>query len=297
LGFAAVASLPVSLSGQGQGQGQAPAPPQAGQANTASSEAQRVSPPPSLARPWPPAKTADGQPNVEGAWRPVSGGTHSLDPALSSAQEFDQRITGVVKRNPSFIVDPSDGHIPYQPWAAALRKNLEANYENPTRPEHVDTQTRCLVPGIPRLYYFPTFRIIQTSGTVTFVWDEYHTYRVIPLDNRPHVAPGVKLWMGDGRGHWEGTTLVVDTTNLNAKSRLDVIGDFYSDNAHIVERFIFVDANTMNYEATITDPTVFTRPWTLRIPERRMPDGEFWEFACHEGNLDPGVVDEQIQKK
>ena len=109
------------------------------------------------ARPWPPAKLSDGQPNVEGAWRPVSGGTHSLDPPLSSAQEFEQRSTGVVKRNPTIVVDPPDGHIPYQPWAAALRKNLEASYENPTRPEHVDTQTRCLVPSIPRLYYFPTF--------------------------------------------------------------------------------------------------------------------------------------------
>jgi hypothetical protein len=77
------------------------------------------------ARPWPPAKTTDGQPNVEGAWRPVSGGTHSLDPALSSAQEFEQRTTGVVKRNPSFVVDPADGHIPYQPRAKALQQNLE----------------------------------------------------------------------------------------------------------------------------------------------------------------------------
>jgi hypothetical protein len=282
LGFTSVAlaTLPVSLSGQGQGR-----PPAARPLDQARD------------KPWPPAKTSDGQPNVEGTWRPVSGGTHSLDPALSSAQEFDQRITGVIKRNPSFVVDPPDGHIPYQPWAAALRKNLEASYENPTRPEHVDTQTRCLVPGIPRLYYFPTFRIIQPPGTVVFVWDEYHTYRVIPLDNRPHPAPNVKLWMGDGRGHWEGNTLVVDTTNLNAKSRLDVVGDFYSENAHIVERFVFVDANTLNYEATITDPTLFTRPWTLRIPERRLADDEFWEFACHEGNLDPGVVDERIQKK
>ena len=78
--------------------------------------------------------------------------------------------------------------------------------------------------------------------------------------------------MGDGRGHWEGNTLVVDTTNLNAKSRLDVVGDFYSPNAHIVERFIFNDATTMTYEATITDPTVFTRPWTLRVQQRRMAD-------------------------
>jgi hypothetical protein len=236
------------------------------------------------------AQRPDGQPNVEGTWRPVSGGTHSLDPALSSAQEFEQRTTGVIKRNPSFIVDPPDGHIPYQPWAKALQKSLEASYETPTRPEQVDTQSRCLVPGIPRLYYFPTFRIIQTPRTVVFVWDEYHTYRVIPLDARPHVAPNVKLWMGDSRGHWEGKTLIVDTTNLNAKSRLDVIGDFYSENAHITERFIFVDDKTMNYEATITDPTVFTRPWTLRIPQRRMPDDEFWEFACHEGNQDSDIL-------
>ena len=241
------------------------------------------------ARPWPPALTPDGQPDVQGTWRPVSGGTHSIDPALSSAAEFEQRQTGVIKRNPSLIVDPADGHIPYQPWASALQKGLAAAYENPTRPEHVDTQTRCLVPGIPRLYYFPTFRILQTPGTVVFVWDEYHTYRVIPLDGRPHVGPNLKLWMGDGRGRWEGTTLVVDTTNLNAKPRLDVIGDFFSDNARIVERFIFADAGTMTYEATITDSTVFTRPWTLRVAQRRMPDDEFWEFACHEGNHDADV--------
>src|SRR5438046_9731890 len=73
-------------------------------------------------RPWPPALTPDGQPDVQGTWRPVSGGTHSLDPALSSAAEFEQRVTGVIRRNPSFIVDPPDGHIPYQPWAAALQK-------------------------------------------------------------------------------------------------------------------------------------------------------------------------------
>src|SRR5215472_8785835 len=113
------------------------------------------------ARQWPPTLTRDGQPDVQGTWRPVGAGTHSLDPALSSAAEFEQRRTGVITRNPSMIVDPPDGHIPYQPWASALQKSLAATYENPTRPEHVDTQTRCLVPGVPRLYYFPTFRILQ----------------------------------------------------------------------------------------------------------------------------------------
>ena len=259
----ALASLSVSVSGQG-------APPQ----------------PPASPRPWPPAMTPDGQPDVQGSWRPVLGGTHSLDPAKSGAADFEERITGVVKINPSRIVDPPDGHIPYQPWAAKLQKELEAVYENPTKPEHIDSQTRCLVPGVPRLFYFPTFRILQPAGSVVFVWDEYHAYRVVPLDGRPRVGANVKLWMGDARGRWEGNTLVVDTTNIKAKSRLDVVGDFFSDKARIVERFIFVDANTMNYEATITDPTVFTRPWTMRVVQRRMADEEFLEWACHEGERD-----------
>ena len=90
--------------------------------------------------------------------------------------------------------------------------------------------------------------------------------------------------MGDSRGHWEGSTLVIDVANLNAKFRLSVVGDFFSDNAHLVERLTFVDANTMNYDVTIDDPAVFTRPWTMRVVERRVPDGEMEEYACHEGD-------------
>jgi hypothetical protein len=92
--------------------------------------------------------------------------------------------------------------------------------------------------------------------------------------------------MGDARGHWEGNTLVVDTTNVRG-ARLTYIGDFYSENAHVTERITFVDADTMNYEATVDDPTVFTRPWTMRIVEKRRPDDEVWESACWEGNTNP----------
>jgi len=231
------------------------------------------------------ARRPDGQPDMQGTWRPILGGTHSLDPAKSGASDFQERITGVVKINPSRVVDPPDGHIPYQPWAAELRRKLEAEYENPTRPEHIDSQTRCIV-DVPRLYYFPTFRILQPPGQVVFVWDEYHAFRVVPLDGRPRLGANIKLWMGDARGRWEGNTLVVETTNLKAKSRLDVVGDFFTDNARIVERFIFVDPKSLTYEATITDEKVFTRPWTLRVEHRRMPDEEFWEWACHEGERD-----------
>ncbi len=109
---------------------------------------------------------------------------------------------------------------------------------------------------------------------------------MIPLDGRPHVGPHTKLWMGDSRGHWDGTTLVVDVTNQNAKGRLDMVGNFSSDNVHVVERFEFVDANTFHYRATIEDPSVYSRPWTIAstfVRGKRGQGQEYWEDACHEG--------------
>jgi len=235
------------------------------------------------AKPWPPARLPDGQPDVQGFWNAVITGTHSLTNPMAGGVEFNARITGVPVRNPSRIVDPPDGLVPYQPWAAARQAQQASDWEHPTRIEHVDSQNRCLLGGVPRPFYNTTFHILQPEGSVVIVWDDYHSYRVIPLDGRPHVGPNLKLWMGDSRGHWEGNTLVVDVTNLNAKFRLSIVGDFFSDKAHVVERLTFQDANAMTYEATIDDPTVFTRPWTLRVGEKRVPDAEMWEFACHEG--------------
>jgi hypothetical protein len=118
---------------------------------------------------------------------------------------------------------------------------------------------------------------------------------VIPLDGRPHVSPRIKLWSGDGRGRWEGNTLVVETTNLNAKSRLDVVGNFFTDEAQLTERFIFIDGATMHYEVTITDPATFTQPWTMRVVQRRLPEQEFWEYACHEGERDADSTARQFE--
>jgi hypothetical protein len=244
---------------------------------------------PATSKPWPPQRLSDGQPDVQGIWAAVNGGSTSLTNPISGGEDFDRRITGENIRRPSRVIDPPDGLLPYQPWAAARQKRQEMDYEHPTRPEHIDTQHRCLISGIPRLYSIvPAFRIIQIPGSVVFIWDEYHAYRVIPLDGRPHVASNVKLWMGDARGHWEGNTLVVDTTNMRG-ARLTYIGDFYSANAHVTERMTFVDADNMTYQATVDDPTVFTRPWTFRIGQKRRPDDESWESACWEGNPDPDV--------
>jgi hypothetical protein len=238
-------------------------------------------------RPWPPERLPDGQPDVQGLWSAVNAGSTSLTNPVSGGADFERRVTGVDVKVPSRIIDPADGQLPYQPWAAARVKQQGDDYRVPSKPEHIDPQHRCLISGVPRLYTIvPSFKIIQPPGAVVFIWDEYHAYRVIPLDGRPHVASNVKLWMGDGRGRWEGNTLVVDTTNVRG-ARLTYMGDFYSENAHIAERLTFVDAGTMNYEATVDDPDVFTRPWTMRVVEKRRPDDEMWESACYEGNVTP----------
>lgn len=233
--------------------------------------------------PAPLGRLADGQPDVQGIWSAVLSGSVSLTNPISQAQDFEKQNV----RLPSRIIDPPDGLVPYQPWAAARRNQQALDYDNPTKPEHIDTQHRCLLSGVPRMYTIvPSYKIVQTPGLIMFIWSEYHAYRVIPLDGRPHVASNVKLWMGDGRGRWEGNTLVVDTTNI-VGARLTFTGDFFSDNAHIVERFTFPSADRMIYEATVTDPTVFTRPWTMRAEQKRMPNEEVWEAACYEGAVNP----------
>ncbi len=241
------------------------------------------------AKPWTPARLSDGQPDVQGIWSAVNPGSTSLINPISVNADFDQRAKGVETRLPSRIIDPPDGQLPYQPWAAALQKKQGAAYNHPTKPEHIDPQHRCLMSGVPRLYTVaPAFKIIQAPGSIVFIWDEYHAYRVVPLDGRSHVGSNVKLWMGDGRGRWEGQTLTIETTNVKG-ARLTYIGDFYSEKARIVEKLTPVDANTLNYEATIDDPSVFTRPWTMRVTHRRRPDDEMWETACHEGNVPPDI--------
>jgi hypothetical protein len=122
-----------------------------------------------------------------------------------------------------------------------------------------------------------------------------HVHRSIPIDGGAHPAPSAKFWMGNPRGRWEGDTLVVDVTNLNGKMWLDSVGNFYSENARVIERFRLADVNTMDYEVTIEDPTVFSQPVTLSYRLRRAGVGpagaapdpyaiESWEHACHEGN-------------
>jgi hypothetical protein len=106
-----------------------------------------------------------------------------------------------------------------------------------------------------------------------------HDARIISVDGRPHIDKDIRQWMGDSRGRWEGSTLVVDTTNFTDKTNFSGSGA----NLHLVERFTRLDANTLLYEFTVDDPTTFTRPWTAAVPMTRAP-GPIYEYACHEGN-------------
>ncbi len=242
---------------------------------------------------WTPAKLADGQPDVQGFWEPDKQGTYSLtDPSNGGEGEVirfrELSDAGKpVPKWPSRIIDPPDGQIPYQPWARERQRYIEANILNPTEQQFVDPMARCFPDGPVRNPLWTGFQIQQFPGYVVITFDQNHTYRVIPLDGRPHVPANIKLWMADSRGHWEGKTLVIDVANSNSKSRFDNIGDFASDSVHVTERLTFVDPNTISYEWRIEDPGVFTRPWTVWAKFNRAhkneSDWEQWEQACHEG--------------
>jgi hypothetical protein len=131
------------------------------------------------------------------------------------------------------------------------------------------------------------FQVVQTPQYVIVMWEFNHAYRIIPLDNRPRLPSTVKLAMGDSRGRWEGDTLVVETTNMNDWDWFDYTGTFHSDAISLTERLTVVDAKTMRYRVTVTDPRVFTRPWTyaLEFTRTRTPADryELLEHACVEG--------------
>jgi len=239
---------------------------------------------------WTPSRTADGQPDIQGFW--VNQGrrlaTYNIQ-AMEGASDTHTLISGVQSDAHSLIVDPPDGKIPYLPWAQAKRQDIFDNHNNPTKWEHVDPHTLCWLSGIPRMFYQGTIQIVQVRGYVVMLQEFNHAYRIIHLDERPHLPANMKLWMGDSRGRWEGNTLHTDVSNKNDKTRFDIVGDFHSDAVRIRERFTAVDADTIRYEATFDDPTVYTRPFTMRVNlgravrEEAAKTFELIEEACREG--------------
>jgi len=214
------------------------------------------------AKAFTPPRTPDGQPNLQGIYETPMGG------ALAG--------------NNSIVVDPPGGVIPYQPWAKAQKaENVE---------HYIDPYTHCLPITAPRIMLSPRTRQIQQyPGYVTIINESGgHPFRVVYLDGRPHLPPDMKLWRGDSRGRWDGNTLVIDTTNFSGLHWFGAGGDFFSDALKLTERLTPVDADTLDYTATIDDPKVSTRPWTVAFAlERNMDKGYEWmEEGCFESDRD-----------
>jgi hypothetical protein len=188
-------------------------------------------------------------------------------------------------RSTSLVVDPPDGRIPYTPegkkrWDAVPKVGAPMRAD---APEDRTLAERCITTDgllLPNPFYNNYFEIVQSPGHVAIVTEMMHETRLVPLDPRPHVGSGVRMWSGDSRGWWEGETLVVETRNFNDKKL------FQGATAHLhtVERFTRLDADTIEYRLTVTDPATFTRPWTL-VNSLHRGEGGMYEVACHEGNI------------
>jgi hypothetical protein len=277
---------------------------------------------PTHASTWKTPRTPWGDPDLQGTWnngtitpleRPREAGEKELlskeeedelnqqsdtrasaenrpkDPAADVELAYDQFWwdRGKSIGRTSLIIDPKDGRLPpltaqgqkLQDDRAAARRTHGAFDSWIDRP----LQERCIMyHGVPPLPsgYNNTYQIFQTPGLVAILDENIHHVRLIPLDGRPHIPQAIRHWNGDSRGRWEGDTLVVETTNFNDKTRLRYGG---SSNTHAVERFRRVSDELIDYQFTITDPTVYTRPFTVSIPMPKRND-RIYEYACHEGN-------------
>jgi hypothetical protein len=229
-----------------------------------------------------PRRLPDGHPNMQGVWRAAS---------ISAAFDFQAHEADYqIPAGPSVIVDPPDGKLPYLPEAAKrAKRNWDERDRDPVGYCHPHGVPRQLVPPFP-------LEIVQDGNYFAILSETEHSVRVIPLDGRPH-RKNYWAWMGDSRGRWDGDTLVVDVTGLNGKTWLDQAGNFVDENEHVVERFTMTGPDTINYEATVTDPTVYSRPWTIRIPLARQPKNtELIEYDCVEGERDV-VHHQNLQKQ
>ena len=236
-------------------------------------QAQRGAPPRPPAAPASPAKpgysgprTPDRKPDLNGIWQVMNTAHWNVE--AHSASEGIPAGFSVVE----------GGSIPYQP--AALAKRNE-NFKNRLM---ADPIRKCYMPGVPRATYMPfPFEITQTPKHIGIAYEFAHATRTIFLDGTPHMED-LDFWMGDGRGRWEGDTLVIDTVSLGDQTWFDQAGNFHSDALKVNERLTPTDVNHIDYEVTIEDPKVFTRPWKMHmIVYRRMEkDLELLDYECAE---------------
>jgi len=216
-----------------------------------------------------------------------------------SAGWFDP---GKGSRQASLVVDPPEGRIPAltsetQKREAERLARYKQKKDAPDTWQDLTTWDRCIslgaVGSMLPFYYNNGIEIVQAPGYVVIRNEMIHEARVVPLDGRPHAGAGVRMWMGDSRGHWEGKTLVVETTNFNARVGVGPGDGGFGDAAprptehlRVTERFTRADEHTVDYQVTIEDPNTWTKPWAMAYPLRQEPTyTSISEYACHEGNI------------
>lgn len=205
----------------------------------------------------------DGRPNLEGIWQVRNRASYDLEDHVARYGMPAGRA----------VVE--GGVIPYQPWAAKRK------LENLARRAKRDPLAQCYLPGVPRIMYMEwPFQIFQTTDHIAMTFEWTQVYRLIYTNGSRHID-GIEFWMGDSRGRWEGDTLVVEVTNHNDRTWFDMVGNFHSEALKVTERYTLMDADTLQYEATIEDPKVFTRPWKISMPLHRHKDMDrLLEYQC-----------------
>jgi hypothetical protein len=285
-----------------------------------------------LDKTWTQTRTPDGAPDLQGVWtnrtitsfeRPVELGDKAFwteaeaaeiekraaesqvdrpprpgDPGTYNQAWSDTGTKVLSTRQTSLVVDPPNGRIALTPWAEGKRDYALAHVDDSY--EYMTTWDRCITRGVPGgmfpAGYNNAYRIVQSPGVVAISSEMIHEIRIIPLDGRPHLPSDVRQWTGDSVGHWEGNTLVVDTTNYNDKGMIAtsaatgrIRGVPQSEALHVVERFTRSTRDTISYEVTIEDSKAYARSWKVAMPLSLEPDYTMYEYACHEGNQ--AVVD------
>jgi hypothetical protein len=220
-------------------------------------------------------RTADGKPDLNGIWQVNNSANWDIQ-GHAAAMGPAPMLGAVFAKPPGLGVVEGD-EIPYLPAAAAKRKENQANWVK------LDPEAKCYLPGVPRATYLPhPFQIVQSQNVIMITYEYAGAVRVINM-GAPTKAPA-ESWMGWSNGRWEGETLVVDVTSLMEDTWFDRAGNYHSDALHVVERYTPRSADTLNYEATIEDPKVFSRPWKISMPLYRRVEANvrLLEFRCVE---------------
>ena len=236
--------------------------------------------------PYAPTRTADGKPDFSGIWQSLT--TANWDILTHAAQPGPHpELLGAWGATPGGQGIVEGNEIPYQPWAAAKQKeNLEKRMivkvtNDPKRYDTGEPELQCYRPGVPRANYMPfPFQIFQTPKEILIVYEYKGAFRTVYMD--PHRDAPNESWLGWSNGSWDGDTLVVDVTGFTDHTWFDRAGNFHSADLHVVERYTLLSPYHIQYEATIEDPKVFTRPWKLSFPlyRRVEPNVQLVEFNC-----------------